>query len=78
MKKIKVLFTLPNFKTAGSAQEMLNLVEGLDKNVFEAWVGLQEGGGELFDEVIARKIPIVVQPFKMDEHLGLLTKIRKG
>ena len=78
MKKIKILFTLPNLKTAGSAREMLNIVERLDKNTFEAWVGLQEGGGELFDQVIARNIPIVVQPFLIDEGTSLLTKIRKA
>lgn len=78
MKKIKILFTLPNLKTAGSAHEMLNIVERLDKKMFEAWVGIQEGGGDLFDEVIARKIPIVVQPFLCDEGTPLFTKIRKA
>lgn len=78
MKKIKVLFTLPNLITAGSGREMLNIVERLDKNTFEAWVGVQEVGGELFDEVIAKKIPIVVQPFLAEEKLNLINKIRKA
>lgn len=78
MKKIKVLFTLPNLVTAGSGREMLNIVERLDKNIFEAWVGVQEVGGELFDEVIAKKIPIVVQPFLAEEQLNLINKIRKA
>lgn len=78
MKKIKVLFALPNLKTAGSGREMLNIVEQLDKNVFEAWVGIQEVGGDLFDEVIAKKIPIVVQPFLAKENLNLIQKIRKA
>ncbi|MCB0698569.1 MAG: glycosyltransferase family 4 protein [Chitinophagales bacterium] len=78
MKKIKVLFTLPNLKTAGSGREMLNIVEKLDKNVYEAWVGVQEVGGDLFDEVIAKKIPIVVQPFLSGEGTNLLSKITKA
>ncbi len=78
MKKIKVLFTLPNLKTAGSAREMLNIIERLDKKTFEAWVGIQKGGGELFDEVIAKKLPIVVQPYLLEEGMPLLSKIRKA
>lgn len=78
MKKIKVLFALPNLKTAGSGREMLNIVERLDKDVFEAWVGVQEAGGPLFDEIISKRIPVVVQPFKTEEKLNLLTKIRKA
>lgn len=78
MKKIKVLFTLPNFKTAGSGREMLNIVEGLDKEIFEPWVGVQETGGDLFDEVIEKKIPIVVQPFMAKESLSLIQKINKA
>lgn len=78
MKKIKVLFALPNLITAGSGREMLNIVERLDKNVFEAWVGVQEVGGDLFDEVIAKKLPVVVQPYLAKESLNLLNKIRKA
>lgn len=57
---------------------MLNIVERLDKNVFEAWVGVQEVGGDLFDEVIAKKLPVVVQPFLAEEGLNLVNKIRKA
>ena len=78
MKKIKVLFTLPNLATAGSGREMLNIVERLDKNIFEAWIGVQQIGGDLFDEIIAKKIPIVVQPFLAEENLSLLQKTRKA
>lgn len=78
MKKIKVLFTIPNFKTAGSGREMLNIVEQLDKDIFEPWVGVQETGGELFDEVIKKRIPIVVQPFMAQESDSLIVKIRKA
>lgn len=78
MKKIKVLFALPNLKTAGSGREMLNIVEGLDKDIFEAWVGIQEVGGALFDEVIEKKLPVVAQPFMARENMNLMQKIRKA
>ena len=78
LNKIKVLFALPNLTTAGSGREMLNIAERLDKNLFEAWIGVQQVGGELFDEIIARKMPVVVQPFIVDEQASLATKIRKA
>lgn len=78
MKKIKVLFTLPNLQTAGSGREMLNIAERLDKNVFEAWIGLQQAGGTLFDEVLKKRIPVVVQPFITQENDSVLHKVRKA
>lgn len=78
VKKIKVIFTIPNFTTAGSGREMLNIVEHLDKELFEVWIGVQSGGGKLFDEVIARHIPIVVQPFLLPENLPLLLKTKRA
>ena len=78
MKKIKVLFTLPNLVTAGSGREMLQIAERLDKNMFEAWIGVQTAGGELFDEVIAKRMPVVVQPFIVDEQAGLAQKLMKA
>lgn len=76
MKKIKVLFTLPNLQTAGSGREMINIAERLDKNVFEAWIGVQQAGGPLFDEVIAKRLPVIVQPFIMKESDTILHKVR--
>lgn len=78
MKKIKVLFALPNMTTAGSGREMLNIVERMDRNVFEPWIGIQEIGGALFDEVIAKKLPVIVQPFLVKENANLLSKIRQS
>lgn len=78
MKKIKVLFALPNMTTAGSGREMLNIVERLDRNTFEPWIGIQEIGGALFDEVIAKKLPVIVQPFLVKENVNLINKIRQS
>lgn len=78
MNKIKILFALPNLTTAGSGREMLNIAERLDKNLFEAWIGVQNAGGELFDEVIAKKMPLVVQPFLAEEQTSIANKILKA
>jgi len=78
LRKIKVLFALPNLVTAGSGREMLQIAERLDKNMFEAWIGVQQAGGELFDEVIAKRMPVVVQPFMADEQAGLAQKLMKA
>lgn len=74
MSKIKVLFALPNLQTAGSGREMISIAERLDKNVFEAWIGIQQPGGKLFDEVIAKRLPIVVQPFLVEETKSAIQK----
>ena len=34
VKKIKILYTIPNFDTAGSGKVVYDLVRNLDKNVF--------------------------------------------
>ena len=34
-KRIKILFTIPNFDTAGSGKVVYDLVNGLDKEIFE-------------------------------------------
>ena len=78
MKKIKILFTLPNLQTAGSGREMINIAERLDKNIFEAWIGVQQAGGPLFDDVIAKKLPLIVQPFMAQEQDAVLHKVRKA
>lgn len=78
MKKIKVLFALPNLQTAGSGREMLNIAERLDKNLFEAWIGVQQASGPLFEEIIAKRLPVVVQPFITAENASLYNKYSKA
>lgn len=40
-KKIRVLFTIPNFKTAGSQYVLLSIINKLDKDLFEIFVGVE-------------------------------------
>jgi len=58
-----VLYTIPNFITAGSGRAMLNVVEGLDRARFEPSVCVFKRGGRLEAEVERRGILLIEQPF---------------
>lgn len=81
--RIRILFTIPNFKTAGSGREMFNIIERLDKTVFDPIVAVKEAGGSLYDEIIAKGYEVLVKPFTVDVKGGLAmllscTKIGKS
>src|SRR5690606_24436535 len=56
--KIKILYTIPNFDTAGSGKVVYDLVKGLDKEKFEVEVACSNNRGTLFKEVENLGIPI--------------------
>jgi glycosyltransferase involved in cell wall biosynthesis len=58
--KIKILFTIPNFDTAGSGKALLNLARGLNKENFEAHIACLHNSGEFFNVVKASGIPVHV------------------
>jgi glycosyltransferase involved in cell wall biosynthesis len=41
-RKIKVLFTIPNFDTAGSQYVVLSIINKLDKNLFDIFIGVEK------------------------------------
>ena len=49
--KIKLLFTIPNFDTAGSGRAMLTLIKNLDFNIFEPEIATLHRKGDFFNEV---------------------------
>lgn len=51
-KKIRILFTIPNFKTAGSQYVVLSILRNLDVNKFDVYVGVEK-----FPECIPEDIP---------------------
>ena len=63
MKKIKILFTIPNFDTAGSGKALLNIAKGLDKDVFEAQIMCLHDRGKFFKTVKETGIPIHIYPY---------------
>ncbi|MFY0483507.1 glycosyltransferase [Flavobacterium sp. PLA-1-15] len=60
MKKIKILYTIPNFDTAGSGKALLNLALGLDKEKFEPHILCLHNKGEFFKTVEKSGIPVYV------------------
>lgn len=58
MSKIKILYTIPNFDTAGSGKVVYDLVRGLDKSKFEVEIACKHGRGSFFKEVEALGVPI--------------------
>lgn len=60
MKKMCVLFTIPNFDTAGSGKALLNLALGLDANRFEPHIVCLNNKGEFFETVVKSGIPVHV------------------
>lgn len=58
--KIKILYTIPNFKTAGSGKVVYDLVKGLDKDKFAPEICCSHSEGEFFKEVEKLNVPIHV------------------
>ena len=51
MKKIKILYTIPNFNTAGSGIHLLSIVKRLDPDLFEPQIACIHDLGDYFQEV---------------------------
>lgn len=62
-KKIKILYTIPNFNTAGSGKALLNIISRIDKDIFEPNVCCRHDRGELFKSVKELNIPIHISNF---------------
>ena len=61
--KIKILFTIPNFDTAGSGKALLNIATGLDREKFEPHIACLHNRGEFFKVVEESNIPIHIFNF---------------
>ena len=46
--RLKILYTIPNFDTAGSGIPLLKIASSLDKNYFESNIACLLDRGELF------------------------------
>src|SRR5438034_752974 len=62
---LTILFTIPNFITAGSGRVMMNIVERLDRKRFAPAVCVGRMGGALDAEVRALDIPFLEAPFSV-------------
>ncbi len=77
-RKIRILFAIPNFITAGSGREMFNIIEQLDKNIFEPMIAVQQAGGKLYDEIIDKGYTIIEHRFIEEGQHGLANKLREA
>lgn len=57
-KRIRVLYTIPNFNTAGSGKVVYDLVNGLDKAKFDVEIACGNDAGHFFKTVEALGVPI--------------------
>src|SRR5262245_31577166 len=65
VRPIPILYTIPNFITAGSGRVMLNIIERLDRKRFAPAVCVGRMGGALDAEVRALNIPFIEAPFSI-------------
>ncbi len=70
--KIRILFTIPNFITAGSGREMFNIIERLDKNIFDVIIVTKREGGTLLEEIRSKGYTVVLHQYAVNKHSGIL------
>lgn len=68
---------MPNFTTAGSGREMFNIIERLDKDVFDPYIVTRRAGGALYDEIISKGYPVIVESFSAENTTGLFRKMKE-
>ncbi len=61
--KIKILYTIPNFDTAGSGKAMLKIAQRLDTTSFEPHFCCFHDRGKFFEVVKASGIPVHIYPY---------------
>ncbi len=59
-RPIRILYTIPNFVTAGSGQAMVNVIDRLDRRRFEPTVAVAKPGGDLVEHLRAQGVPVIV------------------
>lgn len=57
-RKIRILYTIPNFNTAGSGKALMNIASRLDKEIFEPHLCCAHEKGEFFKKVEESGIPV--------------------
>jgi glycosyltransferase involved in cell wall biosynthesis len=79
-KKIKVLYTIPNFDTAGSGKVLFDLAKGLDKEKFKVVIACSNDKGAFFEEVKKLGFPIFIRPItkSLKPYYSLLFRLREN
>ncbi len=65
-RPLKILFTIPNFETAGSGKVVYDLVKGLNREKFHPEILVKHSRGKFFKEVEKLGVPIHVFDYETD------------
>ena len=78
--KIKVLYTIPNFDTAGSGKVLYDLAKGLNKEKFEVLIACSNDKGAFFEEVQKLGLPIFIRPITkpLKPYFSLLFRLKEN
>lgn len=68
MRKVRIVYTIPNFDTAGSGIALLKLAERIDRARFEPSIVCAHDRGALVQAVRASGIPLHVRPYLTPQH----------
>lgn len=76
--KVKVLYTIPNFDTAGSGKVLYDLAKGINKEKFEVAIACSNNKGAFFQEVEKLNLPIHLIPTTCNTkpYLSILRRIK--
>ena len=66
LKKIKILYTIPNFDTAGSGKVVYDLVKNLDRTIFEPEICCFHKKGFFMREIEKLQVKVHVFPFAIN------------
>lgn len=78
MQKPKILYTIPNFDTAGSGKVLYDLAKGLDKEHFEVHIACSHTKGAFYQEVAQLGLPIhiIETTCKLRPYLSLYQRLQ--
>ena len=62
-KKIRILYTIPNFNAAGIGKTLINVISRIDKNIFDPYICCRHERGDLFNTAKSLNIPIYISEF---------------
>ena len=75
-----ILFTIPNFITAGSGRVMFNILTRLDRNRYTPYVCVSRKGGKIENELQELGIPVLELPFTVPvlPYLSFIKRAREA
>jgi len=75
LKKKKIIFSIPNFITAGSGREMFNIVERLDLQEFDPFISVEHEGGNLYQEIRQKGYNILNLKHSVNQNSSRIEKL---